>query len=388
MHRYSNLGPLRRMTFAGARPAGHSTDPDYRRSFNEAVEAARGFAEDPQGWLVLTGPSSSGKTHLAAAIANSCIESGHTVFFMSVPDLLDHLRTTYSPDSAVGYDDLFQQVKEVPVLILDDLGVQSSTPWAQEKLFQVFNHRFNTELPTVITLRGKLTNLDEGLLSRLQSSQLSRIYSLGSGEASSFHDFGGLEPEIRSRMRFDTFDVHGLNAGPRQQETLDAAFRAAQNISREPKGWLFLTGGTGCGKTHLAVSIVNERLERGEGVTFAFVPALLDHLRSSFAPDSRVAYDERFEQMKKSPLLILDDLGAESNTAWAKEKLYQIIVHRHNARLPTVITACTEDKYPFSDSITSRLNDATIVNNIEIEAPDYRYYDPKLQPERRGSRHK
>jgi DNA replication protein DnaC len=51
--------------------------------------------------------------------------------FVVVPDLLDHLRAAYNPDSEVGYDRLFEQVRNAPVLVLDDLGTQSATAWAQ-----------------------------------------------------------------------------------------------------------------------------------------------------------------------------------------------------------------------------------------------------------------
>jgi DNA replication protein DnaC len=139
-----------------------------------------------------------------------------------------------------------------------------------------------------------------------------------------------------------------------------------------------LTGPYGCGKTHLAVAIANERLGLGRPVFFAFVPALLDHLRAAFGPDSRIAYDERFEQVKTSPLLILDDLGSESGTAWAEEKLYQLVVHRHNARLPTVITA--SDDVKFRPAIASRLSDIRIVGVVEIDAPDYRAQHPRSGP--------
>ena len=49
------------------------------------------------------------------------------------------------------YDELFEKVCNAPLLILDDLGVQASTPWAKEKLDQLLNHRYIHELPTVIT---------------------------------------------------------------------------------------------------------------------------------------------------------------------------------------------------------------------------------------------
>ena len=63
-------------------------------------------------------------------------------------------------------------------------------------------------------------------------------------------------------MTFAAFDITGMNATPRQRSTLEAAFRAAQAYSKDPHGWLLLTGSNGCGKTHLVVSIANERLER------------------------------------------------------------------------------------------------------------------------------
>ena len=383
LHRYSNLGPLKRMTFESMDLPDSSPDQASQSALTDALEAGRAFAENPQGWLVLTGPSGSGKTHLAAAIANRCIDKGHTLFFTHVSDLLDHLRATFSPDSALSYDDIFQQIRDVPILVLDDMGTQGSTTWAQEKLFQVINHRFNAELPTIVTLRGKLNQLDEGMRSRLSSSRTSRIYSLGSDTDSSFQDFGGLSADTRNRMTFETFDTTGMNAGPYQRENLKAVKDAARNYSADPDGWLLLLGPNGCGKTHLAVSIVNERLAKGQGAIFAFVPALLDHLRAAFAPDSRIAYDERFEAIKLSPFLVLDDLGAQSSTPWAEEKLLQLIVHRHNGRLPTVITA-NEDV--FSLPVTSRLSDNQVVQKIRINAPDYRFGQGKERPKGRPAR--
>ena len=95
-----------------------------------------------------------------------------------------------------------------------------------------------------------------------------------------------------------------------------------------------------------AVAIAGQAQLQGRPVFFAFVPELLDHLRATFSPDSPIGYDELFEQIKTVPLLILDDLGAESSTAWAEEKLYQIVVHRHEARLPTVHNHLLQPRRP------------------------------------------
>ncbi len=71
--------------------------------------------------------------------------------FVVVPDLLDHLRATFSPTSATTLDKLFEQVRSASLLVLDDLGTESATPWAREKLFQLLNYRYAARLPTVIT---------------------------------------------------------------------------------------------------------------------------------------------------------------------------------------------------------------------------------------------
>jgi len=99
-------------------------------------------------------------------------------FFVVVPDLLDHLRSAYSPDSKVPYDELFESIRTSPILILDDLGAHSSTPWAEEKLFQLINHRYNHRLPTVITTNltmDELDRLDERLASRLADLKVSTL---------------------------------------------------------------------------------------------------------------------------------------------------------------------------------------------------------------------
>ncbi len=376
LRRYSNLGALSRISFATTDLEGPLPDAASRQMFSEGVAAAARFAEDPQAWLVLTGPSGSGKTHLAVAIANRCIERNQTAFFIVAADLLDHLRAAYSPDSPVSYDELFEQVRNVPVLILDDLSLANATPWAQEKLFQVINHRYNNALPTVVTVRGPLQRLDDALRTRLEGADgTATVVQLGNFNSRLVMGIGEIRAEMLQRMTFENFDTTGgANATPAEQESLDRAMHTAQAFAAEPEGWLLFNGPRGSGKTHLAVAIAGEQLRQGSQVFFAFVPTLLDHLRATFSPDSPVGYDELFEQINSVPLLVLDDLGAESSTAWAEEKLYQIIVHRHEARLPTVITTVStiEELEDTKSRIASRLVDGMVVDWLPIAAPNYR----------------
>lgn len=175
---------------------------------------------------------------------------------------------------------------------------------------------------------------------------------------------------------FETFDdtVWGVRR----------AYRRAREYARNPSGWLILFGNYGCGKTHLAAAIANELLKRDFELIFANVPDLLDHLRSTFGPSSEVGYDARFDLIRNIPLLILDDLGTENTTPWAQEKLYQIINHRYNYRLPTVIT-CNRSPSEIEGRILSRMSDRSLCEEmIVIDAGDYRPYP--LEQRRAGRR--
>ncbi len=95
---------------------------------------------------------------------------------MVVPDLLDYLRAAFAPNSGVSLDKRFNEIRTTRLLILDDLGTQSATPWAREKLYQLFNYRYNAELPTVITSAAHPPDeLDQRLLSRLSDRRLCRL---------------------------------------------------------------------------------------------------------------------------------------------------------------------------------------------------------------------
>ena len=371
--RYSNLGNLTRFTFDTLKPEGIADDADSRTMFAEACRAAAEYAEYPVGWLVLVGPNGSGKTHLAAAIANHCIKSEQVVFFMHVPDLLDDLRAAYAPSSELSYSDLYAQVVDAPLLILDGLGAHSSTPWAEEKLQQVINHRFNAELPTVVTSASDLAVLDPYIRSRLQTRGLSRVVQTGNYHRPKAHDLGRIPPEMLRGMTFETFDVRGNNPRASEQASLQDAVLAAERYSRNPNGWLTLFGPTGVGKTHLAVGIANDQIESGSSVFFAFVPELLDYLRAAFAPDNSLRYDSLFDEVKNAPLLILDAYGQEYSSPWANDKLYQIIVHRHNHRLPTVITSLLDlrDSEHNDSPSVSRMRDTSVGKLVRIDAPNY-----------------
>jgi DNA replication protein DnaC len=369
--RYSRLGALARFTFDTLLPRGRGTRRDAQERYALAVEAARRYADAPEGWLVLTGVPGCGKTHLAAAVANRAIERGTPALFLSVADLLDHLRASYSDDAEVPYERLIDQVRTAPLAIFDDLDAYAATPWAREKFYQVVSYRFHAALPTVFTCDRPPEEIDPRLGARLTDPSMSQVFVLEQASAPRYSNVGGMTRDRLAGLTFEAFDPRGHALRGKQRESLESAFQAARRWAESPDGWLVLLGQTGCGKTHLAAAIANHRLDAGDAVCFANVPDLLDELRATFAPGATERFDAAFNRLREVPLLILDDLGAQQSSPWAEEKLYQMLNHRHLGRMATVITTnCELSK--MEPRIASRLADLQVSNVHEITAPDFR----------------
>ena len=200
-------------------------------------------------------------------------------------------------------------------------------------------HRFNSRLPTLITTSMAVEEFDNDYAGHINDPEVSKVLILKK-ESSSLQSLDSLDLELLKNMRFDNFNCKGLSVSEDVRQNLERPSAMRSDFAKSPQGWLVLQGLNGCGKTHLAAAIANQLRESGKQVLFIVVPDLLDHLRSSFGPESRVSYDALFEKIKKIPVLILDDFGEHSATPWAQEKLYQLINYRYNARLATVITTC------------------------------------------------
>jgi DNA replication protein DnaC len=376
LYRLSNLEAFQGMTFESFDTGGLVGMSDEQiRSLNTARNAAQYFSQHLDGWLLLHGSYGVGKTHLAAAIAHFAVSLGVPTLFLTVPDLLDWLRYAYGAEE-YSFEARFEEIRNMRLLVLDDLGTQNATPWAEEKLYQIFNFRYVNRLPTVITTNQPLDEIEGRIQSRLRDPELVRVIRIESPDHR--NPAGNSTRRQLSSLEFhrdQTFGNFSLREPekllPGDQTSLEKAFRAAQFFAEDPRGWMVLTGSYGCGKTHLAAAIANFRAGVGREPVFVVVPDLLDHLRSTFGPNSNVTYDQMFEEVRSAEMLILDDLGTQSATSWAREKLYQILNHRYVAGLPTVITTANSID-EVDPRIRSRMLDTRRCSIYAITAPPYR----------------
>lgn len=99
---------------------------------------------------------------------------------------------------------------------------------------------------------------------------------------------------------------------------------------------LYLYGNFGCGKTYLIAALFNEMAKSGVRSAIVFWPEFLRDLKSSFNVD----FKEKYDFVKKVPLLLIDDIGAENTTAWGRDEiLCPLIQYRMQEQLPTFFTS-------------------------------------------------
>ncbi|ANU53191.1 ATP-binding protein [Acutalibacter muris] len=164
--------PLEQCTFQSFLLDYYEGDPAAKKRMKEILDTCRKYAENlrPRSSnLLFWGGTGLGKTHLSLAIANAAIEKGFGVVYGSAQKFaLAIEKERFSREDSVG---TANSLKECDLLILDDLGVEFSSPYSDAAIYDVVNERLMAERPTIIS-----TNLDpSGLEKRYGERFASRI---------------------------------------------------------------------------------------------------------------------------------------------------------------------------------------------------------------------
>lgn len=157
-----------------------------------------------------------------------------------------------------------------------------------------------------------------------------------------------------NQCRFENFKVDEQN---------EKLYKMALNyceqwpeMKKQNMGFLFY-GPPGTGKTYLAFCIANRLLEKLVPVIALSSIGLLNRIKQTYNTYGKEAETEILLSLKNASLLIIDDIGAENDTNWAKEKLYEIIDSRYRDGKPMICTTNLtreqlKDKLTGNDGVT------------------------------------
>lgn len=129
---------------------------DKAREYSEMLLS--GTILPSQNWLILHGNYGTGKSRLAASIIRAALESGWTKCYFRVwPQYLERLKASWHREKWEGDEpqeteaDIIRELQEGNLVVIDDLDKKPATDWTKSSLYTVLNHRYNAELPTILT---------------------------------------------------------------------------------------------------------------------------------------------------------------------------------------------------------------------------------------------
>ena len=152
------------------------------QAYQKCLDYSEHYSEDERNGLLILGGYGSGKTHLAASIANRLMDNGVPVLFDTLTSHLEKLKAEFNTDGKRTY---LEKMKTIDMLVLDDAGKEKVTEWTASVLFDVINYRYEHLLPVVIT-----SNLDSKDLEHyLGSAVYSRLCEMCKGVRTQSGDY-------------------------------------------------------------------------------------------------------------------------------------------------------------------------------------------------------
>ena len=140
--------------------------------------------------------------------------------------------------------------------------------------------------------------------------------------------------------KFDECRFESFEMDERNQKHYGMALKYCERwpeMKQKNVGFM-LWGPPGAGKTYIAFCIANRLLEQGVPVIAISSIGLLHRIKKTYDRFGKEGEVEIINTFKNASLFVLDDLGAENGTVWAKEKIYEIIDSRYRDGKPMIVT--------------------------------------------------